>query len=296
MRSFTLIIFALVFAVLFAISSAFFVVDEGTVAFVSKFGRIVRLETAPGLHMKLPLIESIHVFDGRLQLMETAPARYFTSEQKDVSLDFFVIGRIRDVRTFFRATGGSQSVALARLAPIITDSLRNQINAHTLQELVSSDRSALIAKQLPAINKAIASIGMYIVDLRIKQIDLPADSRIINDVYERMRAQRKQEAAKLRAEGEEKATSIRAQADQEAVITIANAQRDADELKGQGEAQAMGIFAHASQADPSFFAYYSSLAAYRNTMRSGNNLIILSKDDPFLTMMHPKAVLNTAPK
>ncbi|MGH8089750.1 MAG: protease modulator HflC, partial [Stenotrophomonas sp.] len=221
-------------------------------------------------------------FDRRFQVLSTAPARYFTAEQKDVSVDFFAIGYISDVRAYYRATGGDASVASARLAPIITDSLRNQINSRSLQQLVSGDRSELIAGQLTGINEAVKGLGMQIIDLRIKQIDLPTDSQVINDVYERMRAQRKQEAAKLRAEGEEQSLTIRAQADRESTVIVAEAERDAQRLRGAGDAEAARIYGEAGSADPSFYSFYRSLEAYRSSMTDGNGVIVLDKNDPFL--------------
>lgn len=275
----------LVVAVLFGLLGSVYVVREDQTAMVLNLGKVVRADIKPGLHFKVPLVESVRVFDRRFQVLDTAPARYFTAEQKDVSVDFFAIGYISDVRAYYRATGGDSRVANARLAPIITDSLRNQINSRTLTQLVSGDRSELIANQLTGINEAVKTLGMQIVDLRIKQIDLPTDSQVINDVYERMRAQRKQEAAKLRAEGEEQSLTIRAQADRESTVIVAEAERDAQQLRGEGDAQAAAIYGKAGSADPSFYAFYRSLEAYRGSMTDGNGVIVLDKNDPFLQYM-----------
>ncbi len=272
----------LIVAALLGLLGSVYVVREDQTAMVLNLGRVVRADIQPGLHFKVPVVESARVFDRRFQVLDTAPARYFTAEQKDVSVDFFAIGYIADVRAYFRATGGDNRVANARLAPIITDSLRNQINSRTLQQLVSGDRSELIAGQLDTINEAVKPLGMQIIDLRIKQIDLPTDSQVITDVYERMRAQRKQEAAKLRAEGEEQALTIRAQADRESTVIVAEAERDAQQLRGEGDAQAAAIYGKAGSADPSFYAFYRSLEAYRNSMSDGNGVIVLDKNDPFL--------------
>lgn len=269
-------------AVLLGLLGSVYVVREDQTGMVLNLGRVVRADIKPGLHFKLPVVESVRVFDRRFQVLDTTPARYFTAEQKDVSVDFFAIGYISDVGEYFRATGGDARLANARLAPIITDSLRNQINSRSLTELVSGDRSELIADQLVGINEAVKSLGMQIIDLRIKQIDLPTDSQVISDVYERMRAQRKQEAAKLRAEGEEQSLTIRAQADRESTVLVAEAERDAQRLRGEGDAQATSIYGRAGSADPSFYAFYRSLEAYRGSMTDGNGVIVLDKDDPFL--------------
>ncbi|MCS3745885.1 membrane protease subunit HflC [Xanthomonas arboricola] len=276
------LVIGLIVAVLLTLMGSVFVVREDQTAMVLNLGRVVRADLKPGLHFKIPVVESVRVFDRRFQVLDTAPARYFTAEQKDVSVDFFAIGYISDVRAFYRATGGEESVANSRLAPIITDSLRNQINSRTLQQLVSGDRSELIASQLKGINGAIKGLGMQITDLRIKQIDLPTDSQVITDVYERMRAQRKQEASKLRAEGEEQALTIRAQADRESTVIKADAERDAQKLRGEGDAQAAQIYGQAGSKDPSFYAFYRSLEAYRESMTDGNGVVVLDKNDPFL--------------
>ena len=269
-------------AVLLGLLGSVYVVREDQTGMVLNLGRVVRADIKPGLHFKLPLVETVRVFDRRFQVLDTTPARYFTAEQKDVSVDFFAIGYISDVGEYFRATGGDSRLANARLAPIITDSLRNQINSRSLTELVSGDRSELIADQLTGINEAVQGLGMQIIDLRIKQIDLPTDSQVINDVYERMRAQRKQEAAKLRAEGEEQSLTIRAQADRESTVLVAEAERDAQRVRGEGDAEATRIYGRAGSTDPSFYAFYRSLEAYRNSLTDGNGVIVLDKDDPFL--------------
>jgi len=273
---------AVVVVVLLGLLGSAFVVREGQAGMVLNLGRVVRADLKPGLHFKIPVVETARVFDRRFKVLNTEAARYFTAEQKDVSVDFFAIGYISNVADFYRATGGEATVASARMAPIITDSLRNQINSRTLQQLVSGDRSELIAGQLAGINAAVKGLGMQITDLRIKQIDLPADSQIINDVYERMRAQRKQEASKLRAEGEEQSLSIRAQADRESTVIVADAERDAQKLRGEGDAEAARIYAKAASVDPSFFGFYRSLEAYRGAMADGNGVIVLDRNDPFL--------------
>src|SRR5687768_13515804 len=166
-------------AVLLALLGSVFVVGEGQTAMVLNLGRVARTDLKPGLHFKVPLLETARVFDQRFQVLDAEPERYLTSERKDVLVDFFAIGKIENVRAFYRATGGDESVAVQRLAPIIKDSLRNQINSRTLQQLVSGDRAEIIGAQLDTINKGAETLGVDIVDLRIKRIDLPTDSKVI---------------------------------------------------------------------------------------------------------------------
>ena len=270
---------------LLLLASSVFVIPEGQTALVLNLGKVVRSDLKPGLHFKLPLVESIRRFDRRLQVLAAQPERYLTSERKDVSVDFFAIGRIEDVRAFYRATGGDESAASERLAPIIKDALRNEINSRTLQQVVSGSRADVIGKQLQNINVGAKNIGVRIVDLRIKQIDLPTDSRVIGDVYSRMRAQRQQVASRLRAEGEEQANQIRAKADRDRAVILAEAERDAQTLRGQGDAEATRLYAEAANRDPGFFAFQRSLEAYRKSFSSGDNVIVLERDDPFMQYM-----------
>ncbi len=270
---------------LFGLLGSVYVVSEGQTAIVLNLGKVVRSDVGPGLHFKWPLVESARVFDRRLQVLDAEPERYLTSERKDVSVDFFAVGRISNVRAFFRATGGDESVAIQRLAPIIKDSLRNQINSRTLQQLVSGDRAEIIGAQLDTINKGAETLGVDIVDLRIKRIDLPTDSKVITDVYERMSAQRRQVASRLRAEGEEQARTIRAQADRQQVVAVAEAERDAQKLRGEGDAEAARVYAQAYGRDPSFYAFHRSLEAYRKSFGDGEAVIVLERDDPFLQYM-----------
>ena len=271
--------------VLFALLGSVYIVREDQTALVLNLGRVVRADIKPGLHFKVPLVESVRVFDRRFRTLETAPERYLTLERKDVSIDFFAVGYIDDVRAFYRATGGEEKTANERLAPIITDSLRNEINSRTLQQLVSGDRNDIVAKQLAAINDGAATLGMKITDIRLKQIDLPTESEVIKQVYERMRAQRMQVASKLRAEGEEQARTIRAAADRDQTVLVAEATRDAQQLRGEGDATAARIYAEAANRDPSFYAFQRSLEAYRASFADGQGVIVLDKDDPFLQYM-----------
>ena len=276
---------ALAVAALLGLLGSVYVVREGQVGLVLNLGRVARTDIGPGLHFKVPLVETVRTFDSRFALVDFSPERYLTSERKDVSVDFFAIGRIEDVRAFYRATGGDESAASERLAPIIKDALRNEINSRTLQQVVSGSRADVIGKQLQNINVGAKNIGVRIVDLRIKQIDLPTDSRVIGDVYSRMRAQRQQVASRLRAEGAEQANQIKAKADRDSAVILAEAERDAQTLRGQGDAEATRLYAEAANRDPGFFAFQRSLEAYRKSFSSGDNVIVLERDDPFLQYM-----------
>ena len=279
------LIIGVLVAVLLGLMGSVYVVREGQTGMVLNLGRVARSDIGPGLHFKWPLVESAQVFDLRFQVLGTTPERYLTSERKDVAVDFFAVGYISDAPAFYRATNGNEELAAQRLAPIIKDSLRNEINSRTLQAVVSGDRAELIAKQMAPINNGAKTRGIKIVDLRLKQIDRPTDSQVIKDVYERMRAQRRQVASRLRAEGEEQARTIRGQADRDQTVITAEAERDAQKLRGEGDATAAAIYAKAYSGDPGFYSFYRSLEAYRASFADGQSVIVLDKDDPFLQYM-----------
>jgi membrane protease subunit HflC len=276
---------AIAVSVLLAFLGSVFVVREGHSAIIFRLGTIVRTDVGPGLHFKVPLVESARVFDRRLLVLPAESERYLTQDKQDVSVDFFALGQIENPRAFFRATGGSEDVAVQRVAPIIRDSLRNEINARTLQEVVSGDRTAVIGRQLKAINDGAQTLGVKIVDIRIKRIELPQDSNVVGSVYDQMRSQRKQVASQLRAEGVEQAQTIRAQADRERAVILAEAERDAQKLRGEGDAEATRLYAQAANKDPSFYAFQRSLEAYRASFSDGQSVIVLDRDDPFLQYM-----------
>ncbi|MFC0677410.1 protease modulator HflC [Lysobacter korlensis] len=276
---------ALAVAALFALMGSMFVVSEGQGAIVLNLGRLVRTEVEPGLHFKWPLVETARVFDRRLQVLESEPERYLSADKQDVSVDFFALGRVEDLKAFYRATGGDENVAVQRLAPIIKDSLRNEINSLTLRQVVSGDRATVVGKQIDAINRGAATLGVEIVDIRIKRIDLPQDSNVLKSVYDQMRSQRLQVASQLRAEGVELAQTIRAGADRDRAVLLAEAERDAQKMRGQGDAEAAKLYAQAANRDPSFFAFQRSLEAYRNSFDDGEAVIVLDRDDPFLQYM-----------
>jgi membrane protease subunit HflC len=279
------LIVPVVLLVLLALLGSMFVVREGQVGLVLNLGRVARSDLGPGLHFKIPLVESARVFDRRFAANEFPPERSLTSERKDVSVDFVAIGYIVDAADFYRATGGNEELVTDRLAPIIKESLRNEINSQTLTQLVSGDRSEMIVRQLPGINEGAKTLGMRVVDIRFKQIDLPTDSEVIEQVYNRMRAERRQVASALRAEGEEQARIVRAEADRDQTVLLAEAERDAQKLRGEGDAEAARLYGEAASRDPGFFAFQRSLDAYRRAFEKGDAVIVLEREDPFLQYM-----------
>ena len=272
----------LAIALVLGVFGSVYVVSEGESAIVLNLGKVVRSDVGAGLHFKIPFVESARVFDRRLQVLDANPERYLTSDKQDISLDFFAVGRISDVRTFYRATGGDEEVAVQRLAPIIKNALTGEINSRTLQQVVSGDREKVVARQLDSINRGASTLGVKIVDIRIKRIDLPQDSNVVGSVYNQMRSQRLQVASQLRAEGLELAQAIRAKADRDKQVIVAEAERDAQKMRGQGDAEATRLYAEAANKDPAFFAFQRSLDAYRKAFGNGDTVIVLDRNDPFL--------------
>ena len=276
---------AAVVATLLALLGSVFVVREGHSAIVLNLGRVVRTDVGPGLHFKWPLVETARVFDRRLAVFQSDPERYLTGDKLDVSVDFFALGRIENLRRFYQATAGNEETAVQRLTPIIRDSLLNEVNSRTLLQVVSGDRSDVIGRQLDAINRGASTLGIRIVDLRIKRIELPPDSNVLQSVYTQMRSQRLQVASQLRAEGLEQGQTIRARADRDKSVLLAEAERDAQRQRGEGDAVAAKAYADAANKDPSFYAFQRSLEAYRASFKDGQSVIVLDREDPFLQYM-----------
>ncbi|MFC4528102.1 protease modulator HflC [Dyella halodurans] len=261
--------------------NSLFIVSEGETALVLQFGRIVRTGDQPGLHFKLPFVQQVMTFDNRILTLEAPPERYFTSEKKSVNVDFFVKWRIADTATYYRATAGDELQAANRLTPIVKDALRFEFNGRTLQELVAAGRKDVterVRKQTDA--AAGKSLGITVVDVRIKRIDLPDE--VSESVYKRMRAERTQLANELRFTGQQAAETIKADADRQAQVIKAEAERDAAKVRGEGDAQAAAIYAQAYGQDPEFFAFYRSLAAYRKSFEDGKGVLVLKPDSEFL--------------
>ncbi|MDZ4348653.1 MAG: protease modulator HflC [Xanthomonadaceae bacterium] len=267
---------------LFIGMGAVYTVDESQVAIRFQFGRIVESDILPGMHFKMPLIQNVLKFDRRVLNLDSRPERYLTSEKKDVNVDFFAKWRIKDVRAFYQATGGNEINALQRLNPIVQESIRNEFNQRTLADVVSGERTDLAARFVEVSNRATESLGVEIVDVRIKRIDLPEDGQVIGSVFERMRAERLRVANELRAEGQEISETIRSNADRQRVVLVAEAERDAQRFRGEGDAQATAIFAAAYGRDPEFYAFQRSLDAYRNAFADGQGVLVLDKDSEFL--------------
>lgn len=273
---------AIAAAVALLLAGSVYVVNENQLALQFQFGRIVRSDIPPGLHFKIPFVQSVRVFDRRILTLDAQPTRYLTQEKKSIAVDYFATWRIADVRRYYTATLGAEDSAVQRLTPIIVEALRNTINRRQLQDIVVLDRSVLGGTMLDEVNAATKpSLGIEVVDIRIKRIDLPEDSNVLASVYERMKAERSRAALKLRAEGDEESTKIRAEADRQRQVMLAEANRDAQQTRGQGDAEAAAIAARAYGQDPEFYAFYRSLQAYQRSF-GGKDVLVLDPDSELL--------------
>ncbi len=273
-------IIVVVIVVIVAFNSMF-TVKEGQGAILLQFGHIERSEFPPGLYFKLPFVQQVVWFDERIQALDAQPESYFTKEKKSVDVDFYVKWRIADTATYYRNTTGNIVLARQRLAPIIKDALRFQINARTLDKLISGSRKDIAQGVIAQANEAARkSLGIDVVDVRIKQIELP--ETVSESVYNRMRAERKQLANALRSTGKEAAEKIRANADRERQVLIADAKRDASNVRGEGDAKAAAIYAAAYTKDPEFFRFYRSLRAYRKAFGGSKSILIIDPHSKFM--------------
>lgn len=242
MRNPTSIMLA-VFGVILTLFGSVYIVNESQTAIVLNLGKVVRSDIKPGLHFKVPFVEQVRKFDRRLLTLDDNPERYLTAEKKDVEVDFFVKWKIKDVTAFYRATsGGNEDVAEQRLTPIVKSALRNDINQLTLQQVVSSGRAEVTRRLLGSINKGAATLGIEVVDVRIKRINFPQDTDILKSVFVRMSSERLQVANALKAEGFAEAERIRSEAERESRVLLADAQRDAQKVRGEGDSQVAQIW------------------------------------------------------
>lgn len=285
MRNPSILIFTVAAALILLLSSAF-IVNESQTAIVLNLGKVVRSDLKPGLHFKVPFIEQVRKFDRRLLTLDDNPERYLTAEKKDVEVDFFVKWRIKDVTAFYRATsGGNEEAATQRLTPIVKNALRNDINQVTLQKLVSSERTELAQRLLKPINIGASTLGIEVIDIRIKRINFPKNAEIRERVLERMRSERKQVANAMKAEGFAESERIKADAERQSVVLLADAQRDAQKVRGEGDGEVARISAAAYGQDAEFYAFYRSLEAYKASLSDGKTTMVLDPDSELLKYM-----------
>ena len=276
-KNFLLIL--VVVALLVAMSSLF-IVDERQVAIKFQLGEIVESNYEPGLHIKAPWpINNVRKFDKRILTLDTRPERFLTGEKKNVSVDFFVKWRIRDAAKYYTSFMGDERQAGLRLLQIVNNGLQLEFDQRTIKQVVSDDRSVMMADLTTKANSEVEQFGIEIVDVRIKQIELPEE--VSSSVYARMRAERERIAKEFRAQGQEAAKGIQAVADRERTVILAEARRDAEILRGEGDARATEIYAEAYGKDQEFYEFYRSMNAYRESLGSAQDILVLEPNTEF---------------
>ncbi|MGR9052444.1 MAG: protease modulator HflC [Gammaproteobacteria bacterium] len=273
-------IFIGIAAVLIIGMMCFFTVTETEKAIKFRLGEIVKSDYTPGLYFKWPLINNVKKFDRRIQTMDTIkPERFLTAEKKNVIVDSFVKWRIGDINKFYTVVAGDINQANMRLDQIIKDLFRGEFGKRDIKQLVSTDRGVIREILLKKSKLAAADLGLEIVDVQVKRIDLPDE--VSSSVYRRMEAERERVAREFRSQGAEAAERIRADADRQRVVTLANAYKEAEKLRGEGDAKAAETYAKAYSADSEFYAFYRSLNAYRETFNKSDQTLVIGPESDF---------------
>jgi membrane protease subunit HflC len=262
-----------------------FIVTEMQRAVLLEFGKVVRDDIKPGLHLKLPIINEVRKFDGRILTSDAPAERFLTLEKKALIVDSFAKFKIEDVETYYTATSGDERRAEELLKERINNGLRNEISKRTLHEVVSGERDELMHVLTDNLNEfADAELGVTVVDVRVKRIDLPPE--VSNSVYARMNTERDIEAREHRAKGQELAVGIRADADKRREVILAEAYSQAEELRGEGDAESAAIYASAFQKDKDFYEFYRSMAAYQRTFSNKGDVLLIQPDSEFFKFMN----------
>jgi modulator of FtsH protease HflC len=283
----TLLIVLLV--ALVVLSGSMFTVDQRQNALVFQLGEVVSVKTKPGLYFKLPLVQNVRYFDTRILTLDAAdPERFITSEKKNVLVDSYIKWRVIDARQYYVSVGGDEMRAEIRLNQTVNDGLRAEFGKRTIHDVVSGQRDQVMNLIRTKADQDARKIGVQVVDVRIKRVDLPES--VSENVYRRMEAERKQVANELRSTGAAEAEKIKADADKQKEVIVAEAYRDAQRVKGEGDAKASAVYAAAYGKNAEFYAFYRSMQAYRESFKSKSDVMVLDPSaDFFKYMKNPRA-------
>ena len=260
-----------------------FTVDQRDYAVKFQFREIVQADYKPGLHFKVPFVQNIEVYPKRIMNLKPAAEKFLTGEKKNLIVDYFVMWRIIDPAQYYRAVRGDETLAVERLSAIIKEGIKAAISQRTVQQVVSAERSELMEEMLKAARERTPEIGIQIVDVRVKRIELAEE--VSESVYNRMRQERQRVASQLRAEGDEEFERIRADADRQRTVILSEAYRDAERIRGAGDARASEIYAEAYSKDRDFYAFYRSLQAYRQSIGREQDVLVLQPDSEFFKFL-----------
>jgi len=256
-----------------------FTVDERQEAIKFQFGEIIEADYEPGLHLKIPFVNNVRKFDNRILTIDQKPERFLTQEKKDLIVDSYVKWRIKDVVQYFKTTQGDELTAGRLLYENINNGLRNEFGKRTIQEVISGDRTQIMGVMTAQASERAKSLGIEVVDVRVKKVDYP--ERVSNSVYQRMRAEREREARDFRSKGHEASERIQADADRQRSVLIAEAYRDSEIARGEGDASATEIYAAAFNQDREFYKFYRSITAYTKNFSSASDVILLQPDSDY---------------
>jgi len=260
--------------------NSFYIILQTERAVLLRFGKVVEPDVKPGLHLKIPYINQVRKFDGRLMTLDASTSRFLTLEKKALMVDAFAKWRVRDAERFYTATSGLKQIADERLSRRLEASLRDQFGSRTLHEAVSGERDALMGKVTASLNRSVQNeLGVEVIDVRVKAIDLPRE--VNRSVFERMASEREREAREHRAKGKELAEGIRADADRQRRVILAEAYRESEIKRGEGDAEAARIYAEAYGKNPEFYAFYRSLQAYRESFADKRDVLVLDPSSDF---------------
>ena len=275
---------AIVAVVIVALGATIFTVDQRQYAIVFQLGEVRDVIAEPGLYFKWPLIQNVRYFDKRILTLDSAePERFITSEKKNVLVDSYVKWKIVDPKLYYVSVAGDETRAKTRLSQTVNAGLREEFGKRTVHDVVSGERDKIMEQMREKADQDARKIGVQIVDVRVKRVDFPTE--VSESVYRRMEAERKRVANELRSEGSAEAEKIRADADKQREVIVAEAYRDAQKMKGEGDAKAAATYAQAFSQNPEFYSFYRSLEAYRASFRNKSDVIVVEPNSDFFKYM-----------
>lgn len=275
---------AFVLLLLATLSMSLFTVDQRYYAIVFQLGEVVEVVEEPGLHWKWPLIQNVRSFDRRILTMDTPePERFLTAEKKPMQVDFFVKWRISDVKQYYISVSGDEMVATTRLAQTVNAGLREAFGRRSVHEVVSGERDKIMAEVQRKVDAEARKLGVEIIDVRLKRVDFTTE--VSESVYRRMETERKRVANELRSQGAAEAEKIKADADRQREVVVAEAYRDAQKTKGEGDAKATAIYAQAFGQNSEFYGFYRSLEAYRQSFANKSDVLVIDPSMDFFKYM-----------
>jgi membrane protease subunit HflC len=295
MKHAAFVVFGVTLLVLLVLSMSMYTVDQRKAAIKFQLGEVVAVHTKPGLYFLVPLLQNVQVYDTRIQTMEARePERFLTSENRNVLVDSFVKWKVDDVRQYYVSVHGDPVQAEARIEQTVNDALRAEFARHTVHDVVSGERDKIMALVTKRVEEDLRRIGVDVVDVRLKRVDFVPE--ISADVFRRMESERKRVANELRATGQAEGEKIKADADRQRQVIVAEAYRDAQRSKGEGDAQASRIYAEAFGKNPEFYGFYRSLEAYRQSLRSKSDVLVLDPTSDFFRYLRSPSAAGGAPK